>query len=122
MNSTVQGVVRGEDVDYFVVELKKGQTLQVELEGLRHSYLYNFFDPYVAIYDDKRFQIAASDDSVFLQQDCLAAITAPEDGSISSKFERAALAAMMHASTSCMLEAFVARLQFCLRVVNRVNR
>lgn len=80
VNSTVQGVVRGEDVDYFVVELKKGQTMQVELEGLRHSYMYNFFDPYIAIYDDKRFEIAASDDSVFLQQDCLAAITAPEDG------------------------------------------
>lgn len=80
MNCTVQGVVQVEDVDYFVVDLKKGETMHVELEGLRHSYMYNFFDPYIAIYDEKRFEIAASDDSIFLQQDCLAAITAPEDG------------------------------------------
>lgn len=80
LNSTVEGVVLSEDVDYFAVELKEGQQLTVELEGLRHAYMTNFFDPYIAIYDDKRFEIAASDDSVFLQQDCLASIVAPKDG------------------------------------------
>ena len=79
-NSTVDGVVLNEDVDYYAVELKAGQKLNVEVEGLRLSYLNDFFDPYIAIYDEKRFEIAASDDSVFLQQDCLAAITAPSDG------------------------------------------
>lgn len=80
VNSTIDGVVLSEDVDYFEVELKQGQTLHVEMEGLRHAYLNDFFDPFVAIYDDKRFEIASSDDSVFLQQDCLASIVAPRDG------------------------------------------
>lgn len=80
VGSTIDGVVLSEDVDYFEVELKQGQTLHVEIEGLRHAYLNDFFDPYIAIYDDKRFEIASSDDSVFLQQDCLASIVAPRDG------------------------------------------
>src|SRR5438309_1001780 len=35
LNSTVHGVVDGEDQDYFVVECKKGQRLSVEVEGMR---------------------------------------------------------------------------------------
>ncbi|MEQ1824840.1 MAG: PPC domain-containing protein, partial [Pirellula sp.] len=80
MNCTVNGVVQNEDVDYYAVELKQGQQLNVELEGLRHAYLNDFFDPYIAIYDAKRFEITASDDSVFLQQDCLCSMIAPADG------------------------------------------
>jgi len=79
-NSTINGVVLNEDVDYYAVDLKQGQLLNVELEGLRHSYLNDFFDPYIAIYDAKRFEITASDDSVFLQQDCLCSMVAPADG------------------------------------------
>ncbi len=79
-NSTVDGVVLNEDVDYFEVELKQGQQMNVELEGLRHAYLNDFFDPYVAVYDAKRFEITASDDSVILQQDCLCSMVAPADG------------------------------------------
>ncbi|MFN6139983.1 MAG: PPC domain-containing protein, partial [Planctomycetota bacterium] len=79
-NSTIDGVVLNEDVDYYSVELEAGQRLNVELEGLRHAYLNNFFDPYVAIYDANRFEITASDDSVFLQQDCLCSMVAPSKG------------------------------------------
>ena len=79
-NSTIDGVVLNEDVDYYSVELEAGQRLNVELEGLRHAYLNNFFDPYVAIYDANRFEITASDDSVFLQQDCLCSMVAPAKG------------------------------------------
>ena len=79
-NSSVDGVVLNEDVDYFEVELKQGQQMNVELEGLRHAYLNDFFDPYVAVYDAKRFEITASDDSVILQQDCLCSMVAPADG------------------------------------------
>lgn len=79
-NSTIDGVVLNEDVDYYSVELEAGQRLNVELEGLRHAYLNNFFDPYVAIYDSNRFEITASDDSVFLQQDCLCSMVAPAKG------------------------------------------
>jgi hypothetical protein len=79
-NCTVEGVVLNEDVDYFAVELDEGERLNVELEGLRHSYLYDFFDPYVAVYDANRFEITANDDSVFLQQDCLCSMVAPAKG------------------------------------------
>jgi len=79
-NSTIDGVVLNEDVDYYSVELEAGQRLSVELEGLRHAYMNNFFDPYVAIYDANRFEITASDDSVFLQQDCLCSMVAPAKG------------------------------------------
>lgn len=79
-NCTVEGVVLNEDVDYFAVELEAGERLNVELEGLRHSYMSDFFDPYVAIYDANRFEITANDDSVFLQQDCLCSMVAPAKG------------------------------------------
>ncbi len=79
-NATVDGVVLNEDVDYYAVELEEGQKLNVELEGLRHSYMNDFFDPYVAIYDENRFEITANDDSVFLQQDCLCSMIAPAKG------------------------------------------
>jgi hypothetical protein len=80
LNCTVNGVVQNEDVDYFAVDLKQGQQINVELEGLRHAYLNDFFDPYIAIYDAKRFELVASDDSVFLQQDSLCSMVAPADG------------------------------------------
>jgi hypothetical protein len=79
-NCTVEGVVLNEDVDYFAVELEAGERLNVELEGLRHSYMNDFFDPYVAVYDANRFEITANDDSVFLQQDCLCSMIAPAKG------------------------------------------
>lgn len=79
-NCTVEGVVLNEDVDYFAVELEAGERLNVELEGLRHSYMNDFFDPYVAVYDANRFEITANDDSVFLQQDCLCSMVAPAKG------------------------------------------
>ncbi len=80
MNSTVHGVVLTEDVDYFSVDLKKGERLAVELEGLRLSYMYDFFDPFVAILDSKRFELARSDDMPLVQQDGVCSIVAPEDG------------------------------------------
>ncbi len=78
LNSTVSGIVQAEDVDHFVVDLKKGDRLTAELEGLRLG--YTFFDPYVAILNAERFELSRSDDAALLNQDCLAAIVAPEDG------------------------------------------
>lgn len=75
---TVSGVVQNEDQDFYVVDLKKGQRLTAELEGLRLG--RTFFDPYLAILDAKRFELARSDDAALLNQDCLCAIVAPEDG------------------------------------------
>jgi hypothetical protein len=79
LDTTINGVVTNEDIDYFVVAAKKGERINVEVEGVR---LGNdtFFDPFVAILDSERFELARSDDAALLQQDCVCGITVPEDG------------------------------------------
>lgn len=79
---TIEGVVTREDEDYFVVDLKRGERLTAELEGVRlkKGRSNPFFDPYLAILDADRFELATSDDAPLLQQDCLCSIEAPEDG------------------------------------------
>src|SRR5205807_3962795 len=64
--------------DYFLVEAKKGQRLTAEIEGMRLA--NTLFDPYVAILDMKRFELAASDDAPLLGQDATASIVVPADG------------------------------------------
>jgi hypothetical protein len=84
LNTTVEGVVTSEDVDHFSVELAAGQTLNVEVEGIRLHYTLNqqnILDPYIAILDAGRFEVATSDDSSLLQQDGVCSFTAPQDGS-----------------------------------------
>lgn len=78
LNVTVSGTVDNEDVDYFVVEAKKGQRLSVEVEGMRFG--QTLFDPYIAILNEKRFELAAVDDSPLLKQDAAASILVPEAG------------------------------------------
>jgi hypothetical protein len=78
LGSTVSGVVQNEDVDYFVVEAKKGQRITAELEGIRLG--YSFFDPFLAILNEDRFELVQNDDMTLLWQDCLCALVAPEDG------------------------------------------
>jgi len=78
LNVTVAGVITNEDGDYFSVELKKGQRLSVELEGIRLG--TSLFDAYVAILDTKRFELASADDTTLLMQDPFLTILAPEDG------------------------------------------
>jgi hypothetical protein len=78
LNSTIHGVVDSEDQDYFVVECKKGQRLSVEVEGMRLG--VTVFDPYVAILNDKRFELATNDDSPLVGQDSGCSIVVPADG------------------------------------------
>ncbi|QDU73281.1 hypothetical protein Pan97_02480 [Bremerella volcania] len=78
MGTTVNGIIQNEDVDYFVIEAKKGQRITAELTGLRLG--LTFFDPYVAILNQQRFELAKSDDEPLLFQDCLCSLLAPEDG------------------------------------------
>lgn len=75
---TVEGVVDNEDVDYYSVVLKKGQRLSAEIEAMRLG--NTLFDPYIAILDSKRFELAANDDAPLLGQDAMVSIVAPEDG------------------------------------------
>ena len=78
LNVTVHGVADNEDADYYAVEAKKGQRISVEVEGMRLA--TTFFDPYVAILDSKRFELATSDDTALFKQDGCLSIIAPADG------------------------------------------
>lgn len=82
LNSTVEGEAKPEEVDFYRVSAKKGQRISVEVEGLRINSLRNTvaIDPYVAILDKDRFELAASDDSALLKQDSVVSVLAPEDG------------------------------------------
>ncbi len=78
LNTTVHGSIGGEDVDYFVVECKKGQRLSVEVEAQRLG--TGFWDPYVAILDAKRFELVYNDDSPLIGQDGRCSVIVPNDG------------------------------------------
>ena len=78
IGNTVNGVVQNEDVDYYAGELAQNQAVTVELEGLRLN--TEFFDPFVAILDENRFEVARSDDASLLQQDCVCSVVAPKAG------------------------------------------
>jgi hypothetical protein len=78
MNVTVTGIADNEDVDYFVVEAKKGERISAEVEGLRLG--ISEFDPYVAILNAKRFELGVSDDAALAWRDGFTSIIAPEDG------------------------------------------
>src|SRR5262245_43920986 len=78
LNVTITGVIQNEDVDYFTVDLKKGQRLNVEVEGMRLG--RTTFDPFVAILDTNRFELTTSDDTALGLQDPIASIVAPYDG------------------------------------------
>jgi len=78
MNSVVNGVAQAEDVDYYAVEAKKGDRISAEVEGIRLGIA--LFDPYVAIMDAKRFELASSDDAALVWQDGFTSVIAPADG------------------------------------------
>lgn len=78
LDVTVEGVVKNEDVDYYEVDLKKGQRITAEAEALRLG--TTLLDPFVAILDARRFELDANDDNALLLQDAVASAIAPEDG------------------------------------------
>ncbi len=78
MNVTVNGTADNEDVDYYVVEAKKGDRISAEVEGIRLG--ITLFDVFVAIMNPSRFELSSSDDNALVWQDGIASIVAPEDG------------------------------------------
>jgi hypothetical protein len=78
LDSTITGTIGNEDVDYFIVDAKKGERITAEVEGIRLG--RSFFDTYVSIMDKDRFELANSDDAALLWNDGVASIVAPEDG------------------------------------------
>jgi hypothetical protein len=77
-NVTVEGIIQSEDVDYFVFEAKKGDRISAEIEGIRLG--DTLFDPYVAILNEARFELATSDDAALIWQDGVVSVIAPADG------------------------------------------
>jgi hypothetical protein len=82
LERTIHGLIANEDVDYFSFDAKKGDRLNIEVVGLRLgvSSSGNFFDPYVAILDEKKFEIATSDDAPLGWNDSSLSFVAPVDG------------------------------------------
>jgi hypothetical protein len=78
LNVTVAGVIESEDQDYFVIDAKKGQRITAEIEAMRLGEAP--LDPYLAILDEKRFELTSDDDSSLLRQDSVVSIVAPKDG------------------------------------------
>lgn len=78
MNVTIDGSIGNEDVDYFIVEAKKGERISAEVEAIRLG--DSFFDVFVAILNEARFELATSDDAALVWQDGVVSIVAPADG------------------------------------------
>ncbi|HVX15632.1 MAG TPA: PPC domain-containing protein [Pirellulales bacterium] len=78
LDVTVNGFVNNEDVDYYVIEAKKGERITAEIEGIRLGNF--FFDPVLSILDKNRFELATCDDAALVWQDGVVSIVAPEDG------------------------------------------
>ena len=76
-NVTIVGTIGNEQVQYFAIDMKKGQRLNAEVHGMR---LGELFDPYIAILDEKRFELAVSDDTALAMQDPIASLIVPADG------------------------------------------
>jgi hypothetical protein len=77
-NVTIDGTVPPEGACYFQVEAKKGQRITAEVEGMRLANV--LFDPFLAILDEKRFELATSDDAPMLGLDAAVSVVAPADG------------------------------------------
>ena len=78
LNTTVNGHVANEDIDAFAVELKQGQRLAVELEGMRLG--RGMFDPAFSVIGPDGRPLARSDDTPLLVQDPGLTLLAPRDG------------------------------------------
>ena len=75
---TIEGVIPSEDVDWFTFEAKKGDRISIEIEAMRVGNVP--FDPFIAILDERRFELAASDDTPLLKLDGACQTVAKADG------------------------------------------
>lgn len=78
LNTTVTGVITSEDVDCFAVELKKGERLSAEVEGMRLG--RGLFDPRLAVQETNGTVLADVDDTWLAMQDPFVSLVAPHDG------------------------------------------
>lgn len=78
LGAAVIGRTHQEDVDYYAVDLKKGQRLSVQVDGMRLG--RGFTDSHIAVFDVNQKKMAECDDTHLLRQDPVIGMVAPEDG------------------------------------------
>ena len=78
LNSTIEGMIGSEDVDFFSVDAQQGQRLSVEIEGARLG--RTMFDPYLVVHAADGHELAHCDDTPLLGHDGFVSILAPADG------------------------------------------
>ncbi len=78
LNTTVAGVITSEDVDCFAVEMKQGERLSAEVEGMRLG--RSMFDPRLAVLETNGTVLADVDDTWLAMQDPFISLLAPHDG------------------------------------------
>lgn len=78
LGTTILGRTEPEDVDYFSVDLKKGQRLTVQVDGMRLG--RGFTDSHLSVLNSERYEVASSDDTALLKQDPYVSFLAPADG------------------------------------------
>ena len=78
LNTTVNGTITADDLDYFIVSAAKGQRLTAEIEAMRLG--RGVFDPYIAILGKGGQLLSGAEDSSLGFQDGIASIIAPEEG------------------------------------------
>ena len=76
-NVTVTGTITSEDVDHFQIKASAGQRISIEVEGIRLG--NQLVDPFLAVLDEKRFEVFATDDTPLLKQDCFISFVAETD-------------------------------------------
>ncbi len=103
-NVTVEGVIANEDVDYFVIEAKKGERISAEVEGIRLG--NTKFDPYLAILNEARFELATSDDAALIWQDSVVSIIAPADGKYTIQIRESSYAGSANSHYRCHIGSY----------------
>ena len=78
MNTTIAGVITAEDVDCFAVQVKKGERLSAEVEGMRLG--RGVFDPRLVLMETNGTVVTDVDDTWLGIQDPFFSIIVPHDG------------------------------------------
>lgn len=78
LNSTVHGIIKTEDQDNFLVSLKKGQRISIEVEAMRLG--HTKFDALLELHSPNGKKIAESDDTSLLKTEPYISRIAPADG------------------------------------------
>ena len=77
-NSTICGSILNGDLDYYGIELEKGERLSCEIEAMRLA--NRFFDPHLSLFDEQGTELVANDDNTLLRQDSYLEYVAPSQG------------------------------------------